>query len=600
VVRSGKSLGSLDSAVRASRDGDSIVFNLPRDSETILLDSQLVISNSLSIDGGNQAGSGKPVTIKVPVTYAEAIANPSLNPSPYRAMKILKGKVFLRNLTIQGGRSQYYLNQYQQPIPESWCGGAVYINAYDSAVVTVTKVTISGSAAYDSLDLSDSYSMPSTDIEAYGGGIYNGATLTLDSCIVSGNQCIAKQMRTGETALGGGIYSSGKLKIRASVIAGNSVIGLSSNYAFSGSHGGEAQGGGIYGAGELEILSSSIVNNSVSSTNRYSEGARSDVKGGGIAHYGRVKIVNSTISENSAKSVAQSIGSSAWGSPAALGGGLYLNGKAEIIACTIAGNTSSVSGGTTPVSGGGGIFQWGDMDILNTIVVGNANTASGTANDIQRDSGSLRAYYNVVGTLKDGIGTSQKFWDASNLSGKTSLEVFGSAKPRSADNGGPSQTLAITSNSVAAGNGSRVGSYLENEVPRYNAFWNGTTWLSSSTGSTVAGVTEISTDQRGVDRDLPPSVGAFYVKGALDIVRKSVQPIETISFRRQGNLVRLFNRTGATLFARVLGPDGRLIRAGHFDATFDFDLSSRESGVYLIRIDGLRGRSRTVRVAKAS
>ncbi len=93
VTQRGSGPGWLRMVLDSLQSGDAVVFNLPQDSETVVLDSQLVLSKSLSIDGSNSAGSGKPVTLKVPVTHAEATANPKLRASPFRVLKIAKGNV---------------------------------------------------------------------------------------------------------------------------------------------------------------------------------------------------------------------------------------------------------------------------------------------------------------------------------------------------------------------------------------------------------------------------------------------------------------------------------------------------------------------------
>jgi hypothetical protein len=178
------------------------------------------------------------------------------------------------------------------------------------AAVTISGLNIIKGQGMNSLLF---YSHPT------GGGITNLGTLTVDQCILSGNQVTGR----GTGGAGGGILNEGSLLVTSSTLSGNSAIGDTIHLPLQGA------GAGIYNAGTLTVIDSTLSGNSTSS-DPYSYG-------GGILSWGSLTLINSTLSLNK---VGQGHG-----------GGLYIGGGSAVIINTlIAGNTAM--SGTSPDIGG--------------------------------------------------------------------------------------------------------------------------------------------------------------------------------------------------------------------------------------------------------
>ena len=249
--------------------------------------------------------------------------------------------VFLNSLTITNG---YSTNT----------GGGIY----NGGTLTLTNCTLSGNSAYDI------YAPGSS-----GGGIANDGTLTLNQCTLSGNSA------TGGG--GGGIANGGTLTLNQCTLSGNSATGGGGGIANGGtltltncilSGNSATDGGGIANAGLLTLNQCTLSGNSATD-------------GGGIANnYGTVTLNQCTLSGNSAK---------------LSGGGIYnpvfAGGPVALNQCTLSGNSATYGGGIasnyeySPVtlnqctlSGnsatnhGGGIYINGAAAMTNTIVAGNS------------------------------------------------------------------------------------------------------------------------------------------------------------------------------------------------------------------------------------
>jgi hypothetical protein len=179
------------------------------------------------------------------------------------------------------------------------------------ADVTLDGLTITGGLADD------------------GGGISSSGTLSLESCVITGNEAASDD----PSGRGGGIYSEGTLTIGASLIDTNSA----------------GQGGGVYSVGSLTITDSTVSGNS------------SDGGGGGVYNEGgTLTVIASTISGNSAVSV----------------GGILSDGPAASIGDSIVAGNSATSGPGPDASGlfatqghnlvgkPDGSTGWGDVDLL--------------------------------------------------------------------------------------------------------------------------------------------------------------------------------------------------------------------------------------------
>jgi len=219
-----------------------------------------------------------------------------------------------------------------------------------------------------------------------GGGVLNNGTLTLDLSSVTNNSAVSGP------ASGGGIYNSGALTVIGSTVSGNSAD----------------SGAGIFSTGTLTLTASTVNANTASG------------RGGGLLITGRQSqtIINSTITGNTAAS----------------GGGIDNQGALAITNSTITANHASVTdgGGIKAESRGVGVT------VTNTII---ANNSCITPNDDV--SGTFTSGgHNLIGFTGISIGFDATLGDLLNPpSAGVSLTL--------ADNGGPTQTLALQNSSPA-------------------------------------------------------------------------------------------------------------------------------------------------------
>jgi hypothetical protein len=284
-------------------------------------------------------------------------------------------------------------------------GGGIY----NSANLTVSDSTLSGNSvsrlsedggAIDNLGgsvqithctIRDNSVRPG----GLGGGLYNGGTMSVSDCTVSGN--------TGGYG-GGGIENLyGTLTVRRTTFAGNTA----------------AIGAGVDNdSGTLTVSNSTFAGNSASADG-----------GGGISNYGGpVTVSDCTFAANTA----------------VYNGGAILNqvGPMTVIDCTIVGNSATYS-----FASGGGISNFNaPMVLTNTIVAGNT-AFSAPDLDGQVDS---RSSYNVIGNgngltgLSNGVNQNQIGTAANPID--PLLAPLG-------DYGGHTQTFALLPGSPALGAG---------------------------------------------------------------------------------------------------------------------------------------------------
>jgi hypothetical protein len=314
------------------------------------------------------------------------------------------------------------------------CGSGIA----NSGTATVTDSTFSGNGDATNPDT------------VFGGGVLNTGTLTLTGSTLSGN---------GASSWGAGIVNSGSVTVDRSTISGN--------------HTGVEGGSGIlnHTGGDLVVTDSTISGN----------GSDLEGDGGGIANFGTASVAGSTLSGNRTGGSAS-------------GGGIYNGGTLTVTNSTLAANHADVGGGaicnaatatvsSTTISGndangapaglgGGGIRSGcgfgqaatGPTSISSTILAGNANG-------------------NCSGAIADG-GYNISSDAGCAFSASTSLASTDPMLGPLADNGGPTQTMALLAGSPAV-----------NKIP---AGVNGC-------GTTLA------RDQRGVARPVGPGcdVGAY-------------------------------------------------------------------------------------------
>jgi hypothetical protein len=292
-----------------------------------------------------------------------------------------------------------------------------------SAKVQISNLTITGGQA----------------INDDGGGVYNRGVLTLSNCTVTNNLAESKY----KNSYGGGVYNAaGKLTMVDSVISNNTAGSDSLLLPHNGYGGGIAN---YYGT--VDLVNSTVNNNRALGNFSYTSG-------GGLYNYGHAYITNSTFV----------------GNRATFGGGLQNHGDAEVVSSTFTGNIAHW---------GGGMFLWKSLDLWNTIIADNKGAAKGPDVDGHVHSGgndNPRGGYNLVGDTSGSSG-----WVSTNDGNDLTNVAAGLSSL--ANNGGPTQTVALTSTSPAIHKGTRV-------------YYAGTDDL-------------LDTDQRGLPLASAPDIGAF-------------------------------------------------------------------------------------------
>jgi hypothetical protein len=418
------SAGTLRQAIaeaNAATSPSTIDFQLPSMPATITLTrGQLSLSNKSAA-----------ITIDGPGADLLSISGNHLS----TVMAVYSGvTALLSGLTITGGAPS---NNSE--------GGGLYIRG----TLSLNNCTIAGNSS----------NQPGGGLETVTPPGSGAASATLTDCTVSGNSStqegggvsnyesaltlINSTISGNAAAVAGGLWSSGglpsyqgKSTLINCTISGNAATGRGGAVSVTGS------GGGVYNTNPVTLTDCTISGNTATD-------------GGGLycKFVGRLALTDCTISGNMATD----------------GGGLYCKSgtTTSITACTISGNTA---GGN-----GGGVYVYsGQYDIANaaltdTIVAGNTGTG-GSASDIGGSgAGSgTSGSYNLTGTGGSGGLTAADH----NL-----LNIAAPALSALANNGGPTQTMALLTGSPAIG-----------------------------AGTAIAGAT---TDQRGLAIDSPPDIGAY-------------------------------------------------------------------------------------------
>jgi hypothetical protein len=317
-----------------------------------------------------------------------------------------------------------------------------------------------------------------------GGGILNSGTLTVNQSILASNNA----------AFGGGLANMGTALIQNSTITANTAV----NYG---------DGGGIFNGSSAALMVSGSTFTFNDASNYYDGGGG----GGGIYTHGNTLVINSTFFKNST-------GSARAGN---FGDGGAINGGAAVVNCTIYQN--SASGPTAydyhGAGNGGGLYY--PALVVNTIVAGNTGTGSGgpgVPTELQQ-----QVFPSVYGSH-------------SVIGGNPQLGSL-------ANNGGPTQTLALLPGSPASGAGGAVTMLAVGVnatsttitvpfsvpsgavVPTPIQIDNEQMLVTSAAGSlltvtrgyngTKAAAHDINasvypaTDQRGAHRLNPPDIGAY-------------------------------------------------------------------------------------------
>ena len=286
-----------------------------------------------------------------------------------------------------------------------------------------------------------------------GGGVFNMGTIIISNCTFSAN-----------TATGGSGGIGG--------LGGSAIVGGVNGFA---GMTGTASGGGLYSAAPLPPANSSLVLNSTFNNNTAQGGDGStggtsgsgagqagprggDALGGGIENSGSLLITNSTFYENTASGggggdggVGGAKGGNGGVGGSAIGGGIYNSGTITVANCTF--SKGSASGGDAGTAGSG-------ASAGKNVKVG-SSFGGKIANVAKKKHGSFNLVNSIVATAlsgKAGYGTiidgGYNLIADKSIKFKTKLHsqintnaLFGGGDI--ADNGGPTETIALTTNSVA-------------------------------------------------------------------------------------------------------------------------------------------------------
>ena len=509
---------------------------------TIVLTNTLTVSKSLILDGGSSG-----VTI----------SGNSLS----RLFTVLPGaNLTLYGLTLQGGSNA--------------SGGAIYISS--GAGVLMTNCILRGNSAVGTDGAAGTAGSGggnagknggngTAGIPGSGGAIYNLGSLTNVGCQFLTNSATGGSGGSGggggdgsfqggnggsggagALGYGGAIYNLGALWLTNCTFAGNTASGGSGGSGGTNGNGAFDGNAGIGGAG---------------------------ASGSGAAVYSGQSIiaVNCTFSANAAKSGSSAdggTGSSGNGvngprGPDSLGGGIFLQGNGALTNCTFANNTvtggdggngGDAAGAGIHIAGnggnggnglGGGLYNSGTVVVVNCTfsscgAIGGTNGLAGSGpsssdgspghgrgGDIANGSGTFSLRNSILGASSAGTNaydtSASRITDGGyNISSDASLNLSGASYKNTdpklgslANNGGPTQTMAIQSNSPAI-----------NKIP-----------LADSP----------ATDQRGIPRPQPQ-------RGLADIGAYELVTLPVILTQPQNQTIAQGSNATFTVFAFTNSP----------------------------------------------
>jgi CSLREA domain-containing protein len=300
-------------------------------------------------------------------------------------------------------------------------GGGVSVRAEATAVISDTVISDNtaggGGGIRNSGTLTVANSLVSHNVAIIGGGIANSGLLVLTDSLVTGN--------TADR--GGGLYNytynadsdTGMMTVTNSVISDNEATRNDPDYG----------GGGLFNTGTGGAVAVFVNSALTGNTSRYSHG-------GAIYndHFGQVTLVNSTLSGNVALKD---------------GGGIYDRGNSIYMTIVSLYNTT-IANNRTELGEGGGIHIWGSMfNFGNSIVAGNNDDGNEAPDCFTAASGVVNSLgYNLI-QAPSGCNISGDL--TGNLSG-----VSPGLGPLQ-DNGGPTPTHALLTDSLALDAGNPAG-----------------------------------------------------------------------------------------------------------------------------------------------
>lgn len=265
-----------------------------------------------------------------------------------------------------------------------------------------------------------------------GGGMWIGndtipnqpTNVTLNKVTITNNST-ATGPATGDSGIGGGM-----VVILGTVTMTDSRV--TNNHTGDATENSSGRGGGIYNSSGGTLT----IRNSLISGNTTGDGSfGNSTLGGGIASFGPLTLINTTVSDNHT------------GSGSGIGGGVFSANQGTLINCTVTGNST-----TNDHANGVGGFQ-GTITLANTIVAGNGD--AGNDKDLENTLFTPVTFvslgHNLIGNA-DGVSG---FNGVGDQIGTTAAPLDPHLGPL-ADNGGPTLTHALLSNSTALDAGSNA------------------------------------------------------------------------------------------------------------------------------------------------
>ncbi len=421
--------------------------------------------------------------------------------------------------------------------------------------------------------------------QGYGGGLLNFGTLTVSNTTFANN--------TAASSGGGGLYNDGVLNLSNSTFTANTVTsggaggGLEnngsgtatvSNCTFTGNNApvtgpSAGSGAGIGNSGTMTLSNSTFTGNTAASD------------GGAIYNDGALTVSTTTFANNTALSDGGGIRSSGTsltlnsstfnGNYAAgAGGGIEISdAQAAITNCTFVNNSSISQGGgieaesaggpviitNTTITGnrsidgslerlGGGLYNDRATTLFNTIVIGNFQGAapSTTPNDVSGyvNSGSA---YNLIGTIGSGL--------VNGVDGNQ-IGLVSPLLGALANNGGPTQTVALLPGSPAIGAGSTAyvtpGETDQRGLPRVvngsvdlGAFQTQTTQVQTGQITSTAPANQSATAGTAASFNLGSFADTYSAASpwSVDVNWGDGSPDTTFTTSTQGTLRRRATRT---------------------------------------------------------
>ncbi|WP_299467027.1 choice-of-anchor Q domain-containing protein, partial [uncultured Gimesia sp.] len=430
---------SLREAIKlanAASTTDTIFFDAALAGQTIVLESELSITDDVTINGlgadqltisGNNNSrifniTSTDITVEITgltLTKGSAIQGGAIY---NRATLIFKDSILTENAATQYGAGIYSTQ------------GNVTVSGTE---FSENRASLAGAAIYSGTD----GSLTVTDATFYrnqarsGGGIYNfrGAMTIVDSRFIE-NQALTDPEFPQQSSEGGAIFYSAYLTTEEGELDGLIInTEFTDNFA-------DSTGGALFlGSGFVTVNNSSFTGN------------MADVNGGGIHNsLGQLTVHQSTFTGNSsvsggaisnAKTLYLSDSTIAHNSATSFGGGIFFSsyGTGTIYNSTISGNQSGTRGG--------GVYSATALavSIINTTIVGNSSN---------RGWGIyvLNGTPTIVNSIIAGNTADQNTQVFGSPVGSNNIiqdSIAGLLDPVLRDNGGPTKTHALLPGSAA-------------------------------------------------------------------------------------------------------------------------------------------------------